>query len=117
MGCILIHLSYYFHTESFDVKIIDGGINDTRIVGTVALAVMVVICAVGMEWESKAQNFLIAIIVAAILNFVLGATIGPMGNEEKIAQGFEGLSCKWTTECLRRIAMQSILIGRTSHMF
>lgn len=55
---------------------------------------MIVICAVGMEWESKAQNFLIAIIVAAILNFVLGATIGPMGNEVKIAQGFEGLSGK-----------------------
>lgn len=76
------------------MKIIDGGINDTRIVGTVALAVMILICAVGMEWESKAQNFLIAIIVAAMFNFMLGAAIGPMGNEVKIAQGFEGLSGK-----------------------
>lgn len=80
--------------ESYDVQIVDGGINDTRIVGTVALAVMILICAVGMEWESKAQNFLIAIIVAAIFNFILGATIGPMGNEVKISQGFEGLSGK-----------------------
>lgn len=59
---------------------------------------MIVICAVGMEWESKAQNFLIAIIVAAILNFILGATIGPMGNEVKLSQGFEGLSCKFEWE-------------------
>lgn len=48
------------------MQIIDGGVNDTRIIGTVALVVMIVICAVGMEWESKAQNFLIAIIVAAM---------------------------------------------------
>lgn len=74
------------------MKIIDGGINDIRIVGIVALAVMIVICAVGMEWESKAQNFLIAIIVAAIFNFVIGASMGPR-NEEQIAQGFVGLSC------------------------
>lgn len=96
------------YAESFDVKIIDGGINDTRIVGTVALAVMVVICAVGMEWESKAQNFLIAIIVAAILNFVLGATIGPMGNEEKISQGFEGLSGKLASEHTRKVLAKTV---------
>lgn len=80
------------HAESYDVRIVDGGINDTRIVGTIALAIMIVICAIGMEWESKAQNFLVAIIVAAIFNFILGAAIGPMGNEEKISKGFEGLS-------------------------
>lgn len=37
------------------VKIIDNGVNDVRIVGAVALVVMCVICAVGMDWESKAQ--------------------------------------------------------------
>lgn len=73
------------------MKIIDGGVNDTRVIGTVALAIMILICAVGMEWESKAQNFLIAIIVAAIFNFLIGAAVGPMGNTEKISQGFEGI--------------------------
>lgn len=76
------------------MQIIDGGINDIRIVGTVALAVMIVICAVGMEWESKAQNFLIAIIVAAIFNFIIGASMGPQ-DDVQIAQGFVGLSCKF----------------------
>ncbi|XP_022836158.1 bumetanide-sensitive sodium-(potassium)-chloride cotransporter-like, partial [Spodoptera litura] len=41
--------------KSYDVKIIDGGLNDVRIVGAVALVVMCFICAVGMDWESKAQ--------------------------------------------------------------
>ena len=33
--------------------IVDGATNDVRIVGTVAVFVMIIICAVGMEWESK----------------------------------------------------------------
>jgi amino acid transporter len=39
--------------SSNGLKIVDGGINDVRIVGTIAILVMCVICAVGMEWESK----------------------------------------------------------------
>jgi solute carrier family 12 sodium/potassium/chloride transporter 2 len=35
------------------LKIVDGGINDVRIIGTVSIIVMCFICAVGMEWESK----------------------------------------------------------------
>ncbi|KAF3426875.1 hypothetical protein E2986_03307 [Frieseomelitta varia] len=54
-----------------NLKIIDNGINDVRLIGTVALIVMIMICAIGMEWESKAQNFLIAIIIAAIFDFVI----------------------------------------------
>lgn len=38
-----------------DLKILDGGVNDIRIVGTIALLIMVIICAVGMEWESKVK--------------------------------------------------------------
>lgn len=44
-----------------------------------------------MEWESKAQNFLIAIIVAAIFNFIIGSIIGPKTDLAE-AQGFTGLS-------------------------
>lgn len=52
---------------------------------------MIVICAIGMEWESKAQNFLIAIIVAAIFNFIIGSIIGPKDDISQ-AQGFVGVS-------------------------
>lgn len=40
-------------TGSFGLKIIDNDVNDIRIVGAIALAVMIFICAVGMEWETK----------------------------------------------------------------
>lgn len=36
-----------------NLKIIDNGVNDVRIVGIIALIVMILICAIGMEWESK----------------------------------------------------------------
>jgi amino acid transporter len=39
--------------RSHGLQIVDGGVNDVRIVGTVAILVMCIICAVGMEWESK----------------------------------------------------------------
>lgn len=68
--------------------------NDIRIVGAIALAVMIFICAVGMEWETKAQNFLLAIIIAAIFNFVIGSIIGPNEPEQQ-AQGFMGFSSEY----------------------
>lgn len=73
------------------VKILDGGDNDVRIVGVGALLIMVLICAVGMEWESKAQNLLVVIIVGAIIDFVAGAIVGP-GSEKQKAMGFTGFS-------------------------
>ncbi|XP_062565701.1 bumetanide-sensitive sodium-(potassium)-chloride cotransporter-like [Armigeres subalbatus] len=73
------------------VKIIDGGVNDIRIVGTIALFVMVAICAIGMDWEVKAQNFLLAAILIAIGTFVVGAVMGPTGDVDR-AKGFLGFS-------------------------
>lgn len=77
------------------MKILDNGVNDVRIIGAVALAVMIVICAVGMEWEIKAQNFLLAIIVAAIINFIVGSIIGPNSPKQR-AEGFVGFNCMYT---------------------
>lgn len=39
----------FCYIEEFGLKIIDGNTNDIRIVGAIALAVMIFICAVGME--------------------------------------------------------------------
>ncbi|XP_043663869.1 bumetanide-sensitive sodium-(potassium)-chloride cotransporter isoform X1 [Vespula pensylvanica] len=77
--------------KEHNLKIIDNGIHDVRIIGTIALIVMILICAIGMEWESKAQNFLIAVIVAAIFDFLIGTIIGPK-NQEQISHGFIGFS-------------------------
>lgn len=75
------------------LKIIDNAAHDVRIIGTIALLVMILICAIGMEWESKAQNFLIAIITAAIFDFLIGSIIGPSSLQQK-SQGFPGFSSK-----------------------
>ncbi|XP_075979931.1 bumetanide-sensitive sodium-(potassium)-chloride cotransporter-like [Anticarsia gemmatalis] len=77
--------------KSHNLKIIDNSVNDTRIVGAFALLVMCLICAFGMDWETKTQNFLIVIIVAAIINYLIGAAIGPTTDREK-AEGFQGIS-------------------------
>lgn len=37
------------------LKIVDNGVNDIRIVGIGAIFIMTIICAVGMEWESKVK--------------------------------------------------------------
>lgn len=87
-----------FLAENNDLKIFDNGINDIRIVGTVTLLVLILICCVGMEWETKAQNFLIVTIVLAIFNFIIGAAIGPGGDEDLISKGFVGLSCELHSE-------------------
>lgn len=73
------------------LKIFDNGVNDTRVIGTVALLLMVIICAVGMDWEAQAQNFLVVTIVVAIIAFMGGAIYGPVSDKE-IAEGFVGFS-------------------------
>lgn len=65
----------------------------TKFAGTVAILVMVMICAVGMDWEAKAQNFLIVTIVGAMLDFIIGTFIGPKSLEEQ-AKGFVGFNSK-----------------------
>lgn len=83
----------------YNLSIIDGADTDVRIVGIIAVLIMVLICAVGMEWESKAQNLLIAIICGAILDFVVGTIIGPQSDEQK-AKGFTGFSGKFVISIL-----------------
>lgn len=65
--------------------------NDTRLIGSIAIVIMIIICAVGMEWEVKAQNFLVLTILAAMLDFLIGTALGPVNEEEK-AKGFIGFS-------------------------
>ncbi|KAF4531135.1 hypothetical protein B566_EDAN019170, partial [Ephemera danica] len=43
--------SFNMLLKSYGIKIIDNSVNDTRIIGTIALVVLIVICAVGMDYE------------------------------------------------------------------
>lgn len=39
--------------STFDLSIIDAGIQDTRIIGSITIFVLLGIVIIGMEWEAK----------------------------------------------------------------
>lgn len=41
---------------SFDLYIIDGDVQDVRIIGSITIVVLTVIVVVGMEWEAKVSQ-------------------------------------------------------------
>lgn len=57
------------------------------------MGVLLLIVVVGMEWEAKAQIGLLVILLIAMVDFFIGAMIGPKSDEEK-AKGFVGLNGK-----------------------
>ncbi|XP_018323226.1 bumetanide-sensitive sodium-(potassium)-chloride cotransporter isoform X2 [Agrilus planipennis] len=75
--------------DSFHVKLVDGGVQDIRIIGCVTIIVLLIIVVVGMEWEAKAQNVLLVILCVAILDYFIGSFIGPTSDEVR-AKGFLG---------------------------
>ncbi|XP_037939508.1 bumetanide-sensitive sodium-(potassium)-chloride cotransporter isoform X2 [Teleopsis dalmanni] len=75
--------------KSFGVSIIDGGIQDVRIIGSITILILLVIVVVGMEWEAKAQIGLLIILLIAIADFMIGSFIGPKSDGE-VAKGFLG---------------------------
>lgn len=74
-------------------KIIDGAENDVRVVGVGVLVAILVLAFVGMDWVTRTQMFLLVVLIAAQIVFVIGSFIGPVSDEEK-SQGFTGYSMK-----------------------
>ncbi|KAK2709720.1 bumetanide-sensitive sodium-(potassium)-chloride cotransporter-like [Artemia franciscana] len=77
--------------KTYGLSIIDNDINDTRIIGTISIIFITGIVVIGMEWEAKAQIFLLGILIIAMADFVVGSIIGPMSDED-VARGFTGYS-------------------------
>nr|XP_055063005.1 solute carrier family 12 member 2 isoform X1 [Misgurnus anguillicaudatus] len=61
--------------------------NDIRIVGTITVILLLGISVAGMEWEAKAQIFLLVILITAIFNYFIGSFIAI---ESKQKYGFFG---------------------------
>lgn len=80
--------------NSFDIQIIDGAVQDTRIIGSITVVILLIIVVIGMEWEAKAQIVLLFILLAAIVDFILGSIFGPKSDEDK-AKGFLGYNSKY----------------------
>ncbi|XP_076876103.1 solute carrier family 12 member 2 isoform X2 [Brachyhypopomus gauderio] len=62
-------------------------VNDIRIVGTITVIILLGISVAGMEWEAKAQIFLLIILISAIFNYFIGTFISI---ESKEKHGFFG---------------------------
>lgn len=74
---------------AYGLQIIDGGVQDIRIIGVITIIILTIVVVVGMEWETKAQIGLLFILLAAIADFFVGSFIGPKSDEIK-AKGFVG---------------------------
>ncbi|XP_041914609.1 solute carrier family 12 member 2 [Alosa sapidissima] len=72
--------------HSVDAVMLDQT-NDVRIVGTITVILLLGISVAGMEWEAKAQIFLLFILISAIFNYFIGSFIKV---ESKKAYGFFG---------------------------
>nr|XP_033951270.1 solute carrier family 12 member 2 isoform X2 [Pseudochaenichthys georgianus] len=58
-------------------------INDVRIIGTITVILLLGISVAGMEWEAKAQIFLLIVLIAAIINYFIGTFI-PIKSKEPL---------------------------------
>ena len=72
------------------LKIIDNAVNDVRIVGVVAILVMILICAIGMEWESKVSKPII-FLIGYIFGALRGISIFKCRINLKLIQIFFGI--------------------------
>ncbi|XP_067104584.1 solute carrier family 12 member 1 isoform X1 [Osmerus mordax] len=61
-------------------------VNDIRIIGCITVLLLLGISLAGMEWEAKAQIFLLIILLVAIVNVFVGT--GIPATEAKKSQGF-----------------------------
>ncbi|KAF1377122.1 hypothetical protein PFLUV_G00197280 [Perca fluviatilis] len=66
-------------------------INDIRIIGTITVILLLGISVAGMEWEAKAQIFLLVVLVTAIFNYFIGTFIPVQAKESVGFFGYNGL--------------------------
>uniref|UniRef100_A0A8C5I4B4 Solute carrier family 12 member 2 n=1 Tax=Gouania willdenowi TaxID=441366 RepID=A0A8C5I4B4_GOUWI len=65
-------------------------INDVRIIGTITVILLLGISVAGMEWEAKAQIFLLFVLVTAIVNYFIGSFISVKAKEPAGFFGYDG---------------------------
>ncbi|CAN9504729.1 unnamed protein product [Ophioblennius macclurei] len=65
-------------------------VNDIRIIGTITVILLLGISVAGMEWEAKAQIFLLFVLITAIINFFIGTFISVKAKESVGFFGYDG---------------------------
>ncbi|KAF4526779.1 hypothetical protein B566_EDAN012319 [Ephemera danica] len=76
---------------------IDGGLNDIRVVGIITLIGILVLAIIGMDWVTRFQMGLMFVLLFSQVDFIIGSFWGPLDDEER-AKGFIGYDSKtfWT---------------------
>ncbi|XP_037121677.1 solute carrier family 12 member 2 isoform X1 [Syngnathus acus] len=69
-------------------------INDIRIIGTITVILLLGISVAGMEWEAKAQIFLLFVLITAIINYFIGTFITVQSKKSLGFFGYDG-SIMW----------------------
>ncbi|XP_076020450.1 solute carrier family 12 member 2 [Genypterus blacodes] len=70
--------------------IMTDDINDIRIIGTITVIFLLGISVAGMEWEAKAQIFLLFVLLIAIVNYFIGTFITVKAKEPVGFFGYDG---------------------------
>ncbi|XP_077441745.1 solute carrier family 12 member 2 isoform X2 [Vanacampus margaritifer] len=65
-------------------------INDIRIIGTITVILLLGISVAGMEWEAKAQIFLLFVLIIAIINYFIGTFIPVQSKKSAGFFGYDG---------------------------
>ncbi|CDW54508.1 solute carrier family 12 [Trichuris trichiura] len=76
-----------------DLSIVDGGVNDIRIIGACTQLCLFVLVMISVAWESKTELALFFIITISYITFLVGTFLPP--SKEQMAQGITGY--RWTT--------------------
>ena len=63
--------------------------NDIRIVGLIAILILLGITMIGLQWVVRAQMILLIVLVISILNVMIGTFIGPQSEDSRM-KGFVG---------------------------
>ena len=52
-------------------------LKDIRLIGSVTLVALLAVTLIGMEWVTRVQKFLLVLLVAAQLDFIVGTFLTP----------------------------------------
>nr|XP_023701051.1 solute carrier family 12 member 2 isoform X1 [Paramormyrops kingsleyae] len=63
--------------------------NDVRLIGSLTIVLLLAISLAGMEWEAKAQIFLLFILLTAIVNYFIGTFINVESKQPKAFLGYK----------------------------
>ncbi|XP_047122244.1 bumetanide-sensitive sodium-(potassium)-chloride cotransporter-like [Schistocerca piceifrons] len=85
--------------RGYSLTIVDGDINDIRIVGIITLVAILILALVGMDWVTRTQMILLFVLIAAQIDFIAGSIIGPKSAEER-SRGFVGYNMETFKENL-----------------